>query len=237
MPVTEERLSRVEMALENFISQVSFSLDRLSGEMTEFKNEMREDAKRRSLEMTEFKNEMREDAKRRSLEMTEFKNEMRKSQREMNKRWGDLAHKMGTIVEDIIYPGIIPLVKKYFQCDPLECGIRIRKKRGALRDEFDIIVVAEKYVFLVEIKSALNHNHVLAMEEKVCRFRQLFPEHEKRQVVTILGSLTIERGVVNLCTKKNFYALAYREWEYLDIINFKELPFAKNAANDPVVVE
>ena len=37
-------------------------------------------------------------------EMMDFKDEMKVSRKELNKRWGELANKMGTIVEDIVAP-------------------------------------------------------------------------------------------------------------------------------------
>ena len=248
MKTMDKRLTRVEMALENFIDNVGNSLDRLSMEMHEFKDEMRINANRRDREMKEFKNEMRADAQLRDKEMREFKEEMKDFKDEMrefkdemslstkqrdkeikefkkdiNKKWGDLSRKMGTIVEDIIYPGINTLIKKFFKEEPTSTAIRVKRKKGALRDEFDVIAVLKKYVIMVEVKSKPNHNNVLDMEDKVVSFRKLFQEYSDKEVIPVLGSLVIGNDVVNLCTKCGVYALAYREWDYLDILNFDRL--------------
>jgi hypothetical protein len=230
MQTTEERLTRVEIALENFIQQVGSSLDRLSMEMQDFKDEMRQRDQQRDKEMQAFKAEMqafreelRQHDAQRDKEMQAFKAEMQGFKKEMNQQWSDLAKKMGTIVEDIIYPGIEPIIRKYFKREPHGSAIRCRKKRGALKDEFDIIIVTEDMVFMVEVKSAPDHRQVMEMEDKVRRFQQLFPEYRDKKLVTIFAALAMGEDMVNLCTKKSYYALAYRQWDYLDILNFKEL--------------
>ncbi len=225
MKTTEERLTRVELALERFIDNVSQSFDRLSMEMQDFKDEMRGNAIQRDREMKEFKDEMRANAIQRDREMKEFKDEMQSFKKDLNQKWGDMARKMGTIIEDVIYPGIKPLIKQYFKVEDIESAIRISKTKGALRDEFDIVVLTKKYIFLVEVKSSPNHNHVLDMEDKIHRYRQLFPEHNDKEMIPLLGSVVIPESVVNLCTKKGYYAIAYKEWEYLDILNARQLPF------------
>ena len=37
----------------------------------------------------------------------------------MNKRWGELANKMGTVVEDIVAPSIRRLAREMFDCGEL----------------------------------------------------------------------------------------------------------------------
>ena len=191
--------------------------------MKEFKEEMRVNAHRRDKEMKEFKNEMRE-FKNEMKANAELKDkEMKESKKDWNKRWGDLSRKLGTIVEDIIYPGIIPLIKKLFKEEPYNCGIRLKRKKGALREEFDIVAVLKKYVIMVEVKSKPNHNDIFSIEDKVVNFRQLFTEYADKEVLPVLASLTMGQDVINLCTKHGIYALAYKEWDYLDILNFDKL--------------
>ncbi len=71
----EYRTSRLEDVLDEFIRSTQTSLNRLSMEMREFKEEMRAAEKRSERE-----------------------------RREMNKKWGEISNKMGTVVEDIIFP-------------------------------------------------------------------------------------------------------------------------------------
>jgi hypothetical protein len=78
-------------------------------------------------------------------------------------------------------------------------------------------------VFLVEVKSTPKANYVLEFKDKIERFKKLFPEFEHKKVIPIFASLMIPENIVNLCTKQNYYALAYREWDYMDILNFDKL--------------
>ena len=41
----------------------------------------------------------------------------------------------------------------------------------------------------------------------------------------MIGSLVVGEDVINLCTQKGYYVVAYRQWEYLDILNAKQMPF------------
>lgn len=68
--------------LWQFIAATGTALIRLEREMRIFKDEM-----------SEFKNEM-----------LEYKDWSKASITNMNARWGNLAHKMGILVEDIFYP-------------------------------------------------------------------------------------------------------------------------------------
>ena len=45
--------------------------------------------------------------------------ERREERREMNKRWGELANKMGTVVEDIVAPSVRRLAREVFECGDL----------------------------------------------------------------------------------------------------------------------
>ena len=42
-----------------------------------------------------------------------------RERQEMNKRWGELANKMGTVVEDIVAPSIRRLAREMFDCGEL----------------------------------------------------------------------------------------------------------------------
>ena len=49
----------------------------------------------------------------------------------MNKRWGELANKMGTVVEDIVAPSIQRLAREVFDCgEPQYFGTRVSLWRG-----------------------------------------------------------------------------------------------------------
>ena len=58
--------------------------------------------------------EMREQREERQRELETQKAENRDIIRGMNQRWGEIANKMGTIVEDIVAPNIPRILREYF---------------------------------------------------------------------------------------------------------------------------
>ena len=204
MNQVEERLNIVESALAEFIIQSNRSLHRLEREMLAFKDEMRA-----------FKNEMRA-----------FKDEMQEDRRKMNKQWGELANKMGTLVEDIVAPAVRPAIQKHFQEEVLDIMVSRKKydKQKGLRGEFDVIAITDTSVYLVDSKMSPNKEKLLEFKNKVVpRFRQLFPEYKKLQMVPIFAALRFDQELVDFGTKEKVYMLAYREWDYMDILNFEAL--------------
>jgi hypothetical protein len=207
----EERLSSVEAALAQFIVQTNRGFHILQKDMIEFKNEMREFKN----EMSEFKNEM-----------SEFKEEVRTDQKKRAKEWGDLANKMGTLVEDLIAPAVRPVLSKYFseEIDYIAVNVKKKDKAKNLMGEFDVIATSASFVFLVSTKSRPKKEHLNELGDDIIpRFQALFPEFAQKQLVPVFASLRFEEPVAKLATSKRIYLLAYREWEYMDLLNFDTL--------------
>ena len=87
--IVEEKFEYLESVLGQFIVTTSTSLTRLEKNISAL-----------SVEMRDFKNEMRGFKN----EMQSFKDQSIADRKSMNKKWGDLANKMGTVVEDIVIP-------------------------------------------------------------------------------------------------------------------------------------
>ncbi|GAB4541677.1 MAG: hypothetical protein Fur0020_11140 [Thermodesulfovibrionia bacterium] len=216
MPAIEERVYRLESVLEEFIRSVGIEFNKL------YNSQMRTEAELREFkdEMRAFKDEMREFKD----EMSAFKDETREEHRRMNKRWGEISNKLGTIVEDIIYPALRPVIRQYFKCEPIHMAMNISRRKGELRDEFDAIVECEDRVFLVEVKATPKKEYIDEFrDEKVERFKNLFPEYKKKRLILIFASLRLEDKTIDYLTQNRMYAMAYREWEYMDILNFESM--------------
>lgn len=193
----ENRVSNLEKVLEKHIESTGNALVSLSVEMKDFKDEMKD-----------------------------FKDEMREDRRNMNQQWGNLANKMGTIVEDIILPGIRPALKRYFGSQPLFLGARIHKKLSdaKLQGEFDIVAFDGNQVYLVEVKSSPDKKEIRKLVEKTTpRFRQLFPEYNAYPIIPIMGGLSFSAKMITFASESGVYVMGYREWDYLDILNFDQV--------------
>ncbi len=246
--VLEHRVDRLEEALIKLAEQVaetSAEVKSLSIEMKEFKDEMREfkeesEKRRRMLEksMEEFKDEMKEFKD----EMQEFKDEMRAFKSEMqefkdkvdrilddmNKRWGELANKMGTVVEDIIVPAMQEIAKKYFGCDEIDMmADRIVKKHYKDKSkikEFDALVICGDKVLLNETKVTPRIPSIKKFIEFVRsgEFFEYFPEYRGKKIIPIISALNMSKDVVKYLTKEGIYAMTMNG-RYMDIVNFNEI--------------
>ena len=185
-------------------------------EMQEFKEEMREDSRL-------FKEEMRNDRKEMKEDSRLFKEEMRNDRKEMNKHWGALANKMGTVIEDLIVPGVKSVISKYFEEEIVDFSVNRKKKAKDIQGEFDVIAASKSSVYLVETKTSPNEEKLEEFKNKMLRFRSLFPEFNHLKLVPIFATIRFEDDFIPKVTDSGFYAMAYRDWEYMDILNFDEI--------------
>jgi len=222
MQAVEERVSTLEKVLEEFIihteeSQINvdIALTRLERGLEEFKDEMGVFKN----EMSDFKDEM----SKFKDEMSGFKDRMEASHKEMNKQWAFLAKKMGTLDEDLVSPAGRPVISKNFGCDPIKRSIRELIRKDGDSFEVDVLAVCEDKVFMIEVRSTPKVNYVDEILGKVPLFKKFYPEHADKEVIPIFASIVFPDNIVQYATKKGLYIMAYREWEYMDIINFDEL--------------
>jgi hypothetical protein len=163
---------------------------------------------RLSDEMRAFKDEMRE-----------FKEESRRERQQMNKQWGDLANRLGTLVEDIVAPNLPRIAAELFSCDqPDLFAVRVvRWLQGETR-EYDAIVVCPEVVLVNETKSRLLESHVGALLEKLADLPRLFPEYADRRAVGILASLYPEPSVIRRATRKGVLVMGMGD-ETMEVLN------------------
>lgn len=171
-------------------------------------------------EMRAFKDEMLAFKE----EMRAFKEESRQERRQMNKQWGKLARKMGTLVEDIVSPAVRPVIRQYFGCDPTFKARNVLRRMNGRDYEVDVLAACPHEVFLIEVRSAPRPSAVDELIEKADQFFEFFPEYRGRRLVLILASLEFPENVLRYATRRRVYAMAYREWEFMDILNFQDIP-------------
>ena len=151
-----------------------------------------------------------------SEEMREFKNTM-------DKRWGDLARKMGTLVEDIFIPSFDLAIEKYFglTLEDVMPRRKVRKKEETF--EVDILAYADEKAFVVEVKSSPDRvEYVHDFLEKLKTLPDFISEIKKYQVIPIYAALNMEKSTINLLTKNHIYALVVKG-DILEIVNFQEV--------------
>jgi len=195
-------------------------------EMKDFKDEMKDFKD----EMRDFKDKSEKDREALHREMKNFNDAMERYRKEAeeenrrkNKEWSSLAKKMGTIVEDLIAPALRPVLSKYFSCEVEMEGQRMFKRKGGVDYEVDAIAACDNMVFMIEARSTPKVDDVNEFVEKKQRFFEFFPEYGSKELIVIFGSITFADNVISYASKKGIYIMAYREWDYMDILNFDEV--------------
>ncbi|MDE0026953.1 MAG: hypothetical protein OXP69_21280 [Spirochaetaceae bacterium] len=150
--------------------------------------------------------------------------EAARERREMNKRWGELANKMGTVVEDIVAPSVRRLAREVFGCGDL---VRFTTRQTVTRSddrsrtrEFDALYVGTSAVLLNETKSSPRSEDARAFVEflRNREFALYFPEYSKLPIVPAFSSLSIPEDMVTYLTRRGIYAVAMGD-EAMQVLN------------------
>ena len=219
----KEEMKEFKGEMKEFKDEMKEFREDSAKEMKEFKEEMKISRENSAKEMKEFKEEMKEHRENSAKELKEFKEDNKKFKKDSNKQWGDLANKLGTIVEDIVSPAVRPAIEKYFgeKVDYIAIHVRKKLKRQNIQGEFDVIATTPSYVFLIETKSSPSEEYLMRFKEKnIPHFRKLFPEYKKLELIPIFASLRFESSFLKIANREKIFLLGYREWEYMDILNF-----------------
>jgi len=155
-----------------------------------------------------------------------FKEEMNEDRKKMYKMWGELANKMGTLVEDIVAPNIPRIAKEYFGAEELDfLGVRIRKRnvkdRSKMR-EFDVIAMWNDKVIINETKSTLKVEYINEFMNVLREIEDYFPEYKGKEIIPIFSSLYLSDEIVKYLTKKKIYAMALKD-DTMDLLNFEKI--------------
>ena len=180
MAAVIDRVDRLEEALANFITSVGIEFNKV------------------------YNSQLRTE-----VELRAFKEENRRQTREMNRQWGELANKLGTLVEDLVYPSLPRILRETLRQEILDLGAR-RKRRladGRVK-EFDAVAVMTDLIGLNSTKATLNSADVDRFVDDIAVFREFFPEYRELPVVGILATLAVEESVLNYATKVGFLVLA-----------------------------
>ena len=196
---TENRVTRVEHALaelaeaqvrtQQHLDQSSHNLDRLSDETRALRDDL-----------WEFKNEIRSFKGDADRLVREIKASGERFERESRKQWGELANRMGTLVEDLVAPGIPEILKRLFGLKELDVAAprvwrRHRTKEGHSR-EFDYVAMAGDVLLVNETKSTLRPDDIPAFLQVLSEVRDYFPEAEGRSVIGSLATCSVDPSLV-----------------------------------------
>ena len=139
-----------------------------------------------------------------------------------NRKWGDLANKLGTLVEDIVAPNLPRIAKESLGCERIDDFMirrQVRNKRDpSQRREFDLIAVCGDRVIINETKSKPSIEYINRFLEMLPRLGEYFPEYRGKTLVPVFSSLYLSEDVINYLSKHGVYGLAMGD-ETMQLVN------------------
>ncbi|WP_156033394.1 hypothetical protein [Candidatus Magnetobacterium casense] len=178
-----------------------------------FEEYIRQEKEERAERDRKFEEWLKKDKEEREQQRKAF-------ERQMNKTSADNAQLLGTLVENIIAPGAKPLIRQYFKCEPLDFRVRASKQGGANNCEVDILIISTDSAFMIEVKSKPDGRDVKKILAKAEILPTFFSDCVGKQIIPMLASTFVDDNIIAYATRKGLHVVAYRQWEYLDILNF-----------------
>ena len=184
----ETRLDRIEKAVEAMLLGIS---------------ELKESQKKTDSQILELK----ESQKKTDEQMRRTDEQMRRTDAKLDrigKQLADLGLVQGEVAEELFYRNLRSLFSK--RKVTFEKVRRNVKKKG--KGEYDIVAVDEGRVLVVEVKNKLEKRMVNEfIEERLPRFKELFPEYARYRVQGGIGALVVKEDVGRYAEKAGLYVM------------------------------
>ena len=158
---------------------------------------------------------------------TKLEQEREKERQEMNKKWGELANKMGTLVGDIIAPNIQRLACELFDVGDLVDFSEFRSithptDKSRFKD-FDALFIGSRGIILNETASTVRQSYIDEFIAFIPTVFEYLPEHKGKKVIPVFSSLYIPEHFVRYLTANKIYAMAMGD-ETMEILNYNDIP-------------
>jgi len=122
----------------------------------------------------------------------------------IGKQLADLGLVQGEVAEELFYRNLRSLFRK--RKVTFEKVRRNVKKKG--KGEYDIVAVDEGRVLVIEVKNKLEKRIVNEfIEERLPRFKELFPEYARYRVEGGIGALVVKEDVGRYAEKAGLYVM------------------------------
>ncbi len=140
----------------------------------------------------------------------------------MNKAWGDLANRLGTIAEDVVAPNVRRLAVDEFGFERIDDFLvrpERRSRRGPNRVtmEYDIICAGPRKVIIVEVKTTFTREVIPAFQNSLRVFLDFFPEYEESQRIAVIASWSLPETPRPAVAEARFFGLAMGD-ETIEIV-------------------
>ncbi len=129
-----------------------------------------------------------------------------KQVKQTNKQMGDLSTKMGTLVEDMVSPDMLRLLREVANIpEEVDGSVNVRVQRlypGKHTNgqthmiELDAIAECGEYVLINETKNTFRPEYVTDFIKRLGQLRDYFPEFRDKQILGSIASLRIDPSVI-----------------------------------------
>jgi len=150
-----------------------------------------------------------------------FEENMNKTIRDMNRRWGELANKMGTVTEDIVAPGFPFLIERHFvlSLDDISCRRKVKDKSGN-RWEFDLVARSGNIAFIVDVKSDYNKIEYLDhfIQVLLPKAAELLRDLKGCKIIGCIASFRLAPSIIERASEMGILAISLGG-DYLEFCN------------------
>jgi len=148
-----------------------------------------------------------------SREMRAFKDESEASGKRLDRSMGELANKLGRLVEDIVSPGLPTVFRQIVglaEEEPVESAMRVRRRHP--RDpgrmaEYDVIVKGAGRLLVCETRSTLRPEDLDPFMAKLAECRALLPEAEGCAVLGAFASFVLDDSLTTAVSRKGLVVI------------------------------
>jgi hypothetical protein len=194
MKETDRRMKETDRRMKETDRQMKELSEKVFGEMSAKK--LQEDE------------EYRKRMEKKAQDDEEFRKERQETERlvkELTKNVSGISDSNGAFAEDFFYNSLeknMNFAGVHFDSISDEFGGKIKIDGTIVRDQFDIIMLNDEAIAIIEIKYKAESDYPKKMaEKKIKNFRLLFPYYAKYKIYLGLGSLSFGQKVIQEAKK------------------------------------
>jgi hypothetical protein len=130
--------------------------------------------------------------------------------KKLSQMYGGASNNQGKVAEEFFFNSL--------KHEPVLGGIRfdyidknITRSKGDLQEEYDIILVNGKIVYLIEVKYNLHQKDVeIFLERKYLNFLKLYPEYNRFEIRLAFASFSVDESCMAFAKEKGITLLQRR---------------------------
>ena len=230
----EDRVDSLEAMFGRFIINSDNTLRRLENLMIDMRQQAEQDRKRTEQMFADMRQQAEQDRARTDQRFAQMQQQAERDRqqaeqdrRELNKKWGELANRLGTVAEDIVAPNLPRIAREQLGCpdEPDDFMVRrwVRHKLdNSKRREFDVVVVYPEKVLINETKATPKLNYIDDFIAVIADIYGYFPEYQGKEIIPIFAGLFIPDNLLRYLTKHRIYALGMGE-QTMELLNWELL--------------